>query len=494
MESVLKPTLVLMMGRALAFGGTFMIPLVLARVFDQAQFGTYKQLLLVFSTLYAVAPLGMSESLYYFLPREPRRAGAYVANTLLFLLVAGLAGLALLLAGGTRLATGLANADAAQYLARVGAFAGLMLVTAPLETVMIARRRYAGAAWTYALSDLGRAALLAIPAALTGSLLWLVDGAVLFATVRLAFTLAYLRRELGRDLRPDLGALRAQLAYALPFGAAALVLIAQDTYHQYFVSSHFGVAAFAIYSVGCLQVPLVDFIAGPAGNVVMVGMSELGHDQDGVLRLWHETTRQLALVFVPLVALLEVVSRDLIVAFYTPLYVESVPIFRLWCLTILFSALQTDAVLRVHARTRFILVLNLVRLALIVSTIGWSLRAFGILGAALVAVAALALTKGLALVQVAVLTGSGLRRLLPWGSLGAILAVSAAATVPALVLASGLEASPLTRLAAAAAAYALAYVALAVPLLLTGPERRALLAWTAGPWQRVAPEGPALGS
>jgi hypothetical protein len=47
MQSILKPTLVLMTGRALAFGGTFMIPLVLARVFDQAEFGTYKQLLLI---------------------------------------------------------------------------------------------------------------------------------------------------------------------------------------------------------------------------------------------------------------------------------------------------------------------------------------------------------------------------------------------------------------------------------------------------------------
>jgi O-antigen/teichoic acid export membrane protein len=494
MQSVLKPTLVLMTGRALAFGGTFMIPLVLARVFDQAQFGTYKQLLLVFATLYAIAPLGMSESLYYFLPREPRRAGAYVANTMLFLVAAGMASLALLLAGGPRLAAGLANADAAPYLARVGAFAALMLVTAPLETVMIARGRYAGAAWTYALSDLGRAALLAIPAALTGSLLWLFDGALLFAAVRLAFTLAYLRRELGRDLRPDLGALRAQLAYALPFGAAALVLIAQDTYHQYVVSSHFGVAAFAIYSVGCLQVPLVDFIAGPAGNVVMVGMSELRQEKSGVLHLWQETTRQLALVFVPLVALLEVVARDAIVALYTPLYVESVPIFRLWCLTILFSALQTDAVLRVHARTRFILVLNLVRLALIVATIGWALRTFGILGAALVAVSALALAKGLALVQVAFLMGSGLRRLLPWGSLAAITAVSTAAAVPALLVGSGLEASPFMRLVAAAAAYAVAYVALAAPLLLTGPERRGLVAWAVGPWQRVAAERPALGS
>jgi len=162
--------------------------------------------------------------------------------------------------------------------------------------------------------------------------------------------------------------------------------------------------------------------------------------------------------------------------------------------TILFSALQTDAVLRVHARTRFILVLHLVRLALIVSTIGWALRAFGILGAALAAVAALALAKGLALARMASLTGAGLRRLLPWRTLAAILAVSAAAAVPPLLLDSALETFPFARLVLATAAYLLAYVALGALLLLTRLERRALLAWASGPWRRLAPEGAALGS
>src|SRR6185503_5425430 len=108
MDSILKPTLVLMAGRALAFGGTFLIPLVLARVFDQAQFGTYKLLLLIFATLYAVAPLGMAESLYYFVPREPQRAGRLVANATLFLIAAGVGSVAALAAFGPRLAAALA--------------------------------------------------------------------------------------------------------------------------------------------------------------------------------------------------------------------------------------------------------------------------------------------------------------------------------------------------------------------------------------------------
>ena len=40
-----------MVGRALASIATLLIPITLVRVFDQGEYGTYKQLFLVFATL-----------------------------------------------------------------------------------------------------------------------------------------------------------------------------------------------------------------------------------------------------------------------------------------------------------------------------------------------------------------------------------------------------------------------------------------------------------
>ena len=57
------------------FAAAFAIPVVLARIFDQAAFGTYKQLFLIYATLYGLAQLGAAESLYYFVPREPAAGG-----------------------------------------------------------------------------------------------------------------------------------------------------------------------------------------------------------------------------------------------------------------------------------------------------------------------------------------------------------------------------------------------------------------------------------
>ena len=108
-DSVFKPALLLMSGRTVAFAATFFIPLVLARIFDPAQFGTYKQLFLIWGTVYYIAQVGMASSLYYFLPRAPRMAGSYVANSLLFLAAAGLVCLGALVVAAPNLGRWLRN-------------------------------------------------------------------------------------------------------------------------------------------------------------------------------------------------------------------------------------------------------------------------------------------------------------------------------------------------------------------------------------------------
>src|ERR1043166_2114679 len=125
-RSVFKPALVLMSGRTLAFAATFFIPVILARFFDQVHFGTYKQLFLVFSTVFCIAQLGMSQSLYYFLPRAPGLAGAYAANAVCFLALFGLCGFGALTIAAPKLGQWLNNDQLARYFWWIGLYLLLM--------------------------------------------------------------------------------------------------------------------------------------------------------------------------------------------------------------------------------------------------------------------------------------------------------------------------------------------------------------------------------
>ena len=483
-DSIFRPAFMLMAGRAVGFVVAFAIPIVLVRVFSQSEFGTYKQLFLIYTTLYAIAQVGMAESLYYFLPGTSKDAGRYVSNALLALSLAGLACIGGLWGLSGYLGHWLNNPGLAPYIPLIGLYLLFMLAATVLEIGMTARKRHLHAFCAYALSDLSRAGLCIAPVLLFGGLTALMLGSVAFAALRLGATVWYMRGEFAGETRPDAVLLKKQLAYALPFAMAILIDSLQSNLHMYAVSYHFDAATFAIYSVGCLQVPMVDFMMTSTSSVMMVRMREHLHagDHDAVLALWNDTTRKLALVFIPLVGVLLVIAGKLIELLFTERYADSTPLFMVWSTTILLTALMTDSVLRVYAETRYLIFMNLVKLIFIACTVNWALSAMGLMGAVLVTLAAMLLAKLLALARAAVLLQSGAAHLLPWAALLRTSLIAAFAALPCLMLERVMRLPVLPSLMILGFVYTTAY---AVLLWSYGPlsdaERRSLLQWAQVP-------------
>jgi hypothetical protein len=189
----------------------------------------------------------------------------------------------------------------------------------------------------------------------------------------------------------------------------------------------------AVYSVGCLQILLVDLICTVTARLMMVKMAEESGDQRRTaLTLWHDTTCRLAAIVFPLEALLLLTARSVIVSLFTVRYLASVPIFMIWSLTILPSALSVDAVLRVLARTRFLLAMNVLRLAIIVTSIGWFFSAFGLTGAVMITLLSMSLVKAVSVIRIARLLKVGMSDVLPWRRLAGVAIQSAIAAMPAL--------------------------------------------------------------
>lgn len=446
LDALFRPALVLMSGRFLGFVAAFAIPIVLARIFDQTEFGSYKQIFLIFGTVFGIAQVGMAESLYYFLPSETRRSGGFVFNTLAVLGMFGMISLGALWLWRQEVAELLNNPGLAVYIPLVGVYLLFMLMAVVLEIVMTVRKQHFAASVAYAASDLIRAMFYIAPVLIFSDLRGLLLGAVAFAMIRLAATLIYIRRELGSTLRPDSKSLRQQLAYAVPFGLAGLIEVLQTNLHLYVVSYHFDTVTFAIYAVGCLQIPLADYLMTSTSNVMMVNMRErmLAGDHESVVSIWLDSVRKLALIFFPMVAGLLITANALIVMLFTSAYERSAPIFMVWTLSMLFATLMTDGALRVLAETRFLILQNLLRLLLIVAMIQWFLARFDLIGAILVTLLATAVAKFLALARIKHVLKVPLARLLPWRSLAITALIASTAAVPALLLEIALVESALT--------------------------------------------------
>jgi len=298
-----------------------------------------------------------------------------------------------------------------------------------------------------------------------------------FFAIRVCAAFAYFRWDFGNDVRFDRQLLKEQWAYAMPYSLAGIVFVIQQNYHQYAVALFFDQVTFAIYAVGCLQIPLVDFLVTPTSNVMMVRMSEQLRDgkAESLVPIWHDTTRKLALLFFPFVGLLVVNAYSLITLLFTTAYAASVPIFMVWCLSILLAIFQTDGVLRVFAQIRYLFVTNVARMILLLLFMGWFLSTFHLMGAVMITLAGMVMAKVMALLRVRKVFATSYAGLLPWKSLGGTTVAAMVAAIPGIILNAKLAVPTLVLLPISGMAYMATYTAVALALgLLTKDEIRAI--------------------
>jgi hypothetical protein len=122
-----------------------------------------------------------------------------------------------------------------------------------------------------------------------------------------------------------------------------------------------------------------------------------------------------------------------------------------------------------------LLIVNLVRLAVIALFIQWFVASFGLVGAVLVTVLALAVGKLLGLIAMTGRWRVGVQHMLPWRALSLIGAIAMAAGLPAFAVAYGLQMNPSFRIVIAGTVYVSAYVGMAMGFgLLSAQEWAAL--------------------
>ena len=189
---------------------------------------------------------------------------------------------------------------------------------------------------------------------------------------------------------------KEQLAYALPYGAFGLLWVIQKDLDNYFVSASLGPSDYAIYAVGWLDVPLISLILESVASVMSVRVStlQLENRKTDIRYVTAAATNRLSAIQFPLFMLLLVAGHDLIVLLYTKAYEKSADIFLITILLIPLSVFLLDPIVRAYKDLRNLLLA--VRIAIFVGlfcVLGPAIRHFGMMGAAITAVAAQAIER-----------------------------------------------------------------------------------------------------
>jgi O-antigen/teichoic acid export membrane protein len=321
---------VVILGRGLAFLFAFLVPVILVRTVSQEDYGIYREALFVFSTLMPILQFGLTQSLFYFYPRREAERPALITQTHLLLFAIGTVCAALLILARGPVARYFDQPVMADYMFWVGPFTALMVLSSTIEALTIVEQKVRLTFWVVMASEGLRSVLVVVVGVLTRNVGMMLAALTVFAAARTVFVIHYCRRQ-GLS---DLGAVRRpflmeQLAYAVPFGLAGTVVTILSSVDRFYVSRLFDSAAFAVYSVGCFQLPIVTIVFTSATSVILGRMAELqkeGRFRD-MLHLWRSATRKMSHVSIPVTVVFAVLAREFVVGLFTAQYAEAVPIF-----------------------------------------------------------------------------------------------------------------------------------------------------------------------
>jgi len=350
-----------MSARTAAFVLSFALPLLLVRRLDQASFGLYKQVFLLVGTAVNVLPLGFHMSAFYFLPRETTRRGEVVFNILLFhVLVAGAACLAFVLRPTLIASLFPGSPELIAYAPALGMVLLLWVVSSFLEAIAMANQETKTATLFIVAMQLARTLLLLAAAIVFASVESLIYAAIIQGALQTIVLLVYLSlrfENFGR--RFDFSLLRTQLSYALPLGLAGFLYSMQMDMHNYFVSNRFDAATFAIYAIGCFNLPLIHILSDSVGSVMIPRVAELEKrgERREIIVLISRMMRKLAVAYFALYAFLIVAGREFIVVLFREQYLASWPIFAINLAIIPLGIITSacDPVMRAYPEHRFFL-------------------------------------------------------------------------------------------------------------------------------------------
>jgi O-antigen/teichoic acid export membrane protein len=447
------------------------LPVVLVRCLDTASFGEYRMLWLAIGTLMTFATLNMCGSLYYFVPRcEPARKRLYVHQTMLYLIVSGVA--CALLVGPWNDFLPPARA-LAQYGWVVPAFVALWVLAFLLHHLPSVDESTPWQVYSMLGVSVLRVLLVTAGAWLTGDLeviLWLLLAVVLVKVAVLVFYV-WRRHGLGGPWF-ERAAFSEQFRHAAPIGATGGLNGLRAQADQWVVASMFSLSSFAAFSLAAHVAQIMTILRGAVLQAFLPSMSRLqaAGDVHGMLRLNSRGNAIVARLLYPALAYAFVFAHELVTLVYTSSYLEAAPVLRVHVIGILPMAIETGSMVLLLRRGSFTLRLTIFTLVLSVA-LSWSAALhFGLAGAAAGSALAVWIDRLLVLRHISRHTGIALRRLQDWRVLVNAAAFAAVTGALAWVIAERVfaESGLLARLAAGAAVFALAYAALHL-----GPARTA---------------------
>lgn len=460
-HSLKNQTVILTAGQLIAYAGNILVGVILVRMISVADYGTFLQVNLVFTTIVSVAVFGLPASLFYFIPQlrqdDIRR---FVLQSLFLLLMAGGVTAGVLYVGKAPLSAFMNNGQVEGLIGYVILLVILGLLNETTEPILIS----IGKADTVAKLNIASTCGLLI---LAPVVLWQgfgLEGVFMAMAAQYGFKLAVVWVHVARFPGVVWPFLRFrevvdQIRYAVPIASGRVFGVVRPRVDQLMISNWYPPDMFAIYARGAFNLPVVSIVVSNVSNVLLPRFVELvkaGKLQD-MFRLWQEAMKQVGLFTLPLFVFFLLYAEEVMVVLFTEAYRSSAIIFVIYLCSIPMELFFYGHLHQAFGTTRHIFIANFLAFPL---TILFNIvfhSAWGFIGPAIACLVTKALIIVYQLVIIARYFSVSLVSVFPWVHQGKILILCILAG--GLVYPLKLTGAPIiVTLLLSAAIYAVAYI------------------------------------
>jgi O-antigen/teichoic acid export membrane protein len=334
-------------GSLFSFGFSIVSSMILSRYFDKGDYGTYKQVIYVYSTLLTIFTLGLPKAFSYYLPRVPLNEAKNLINkiTNLFYLLGGIFSI-LLFVFSVQIALFLKNPDLSLAIKIFSPVPLLMLPTMGLESILATYRKTQFITIYTVSTRIFTLLCVVLPVIIfKGTYIHAIIGFVVASA--LTFVLAvYFKFLPVRHEANDKCNISYQeiFRFSLPLLYASLWGMLIGSADQFFISRYFGNEVFADFSNGSLELPFVGMIVGAGATVLGPLFSRQVHEKADVkkeiLPLWISVFEKTAKLIYPLVLFFWFFADIVMILLYGAQYENSGIYFRIKLIVNFFTIIS----------------------------------------------------------------------------------------------------------------------------------------------------------
>lgn len=345
------------LGRILSMIMGFCMPIFLTRFLSKNDYGLYTQFYSIITFIYGIISFGIQSNLYYFYPTSNIfDKQKVVVNTLMLLIAFSFLSIAIFYIPFLAKAI-MGNEDLYEYYYLIMLCVFFMIpnnIISPLYTV---RKETKYAIILPPVETVSRVVMVIAAAIIFQNIKAIFISMIVYQIAVFIFVVFYSLKDVSGSFfdSVDLGLMKSQIRYALPFGMAVLFQTLLSKFDKIVSISFLTTEEYAIYSVAFYGIPGIMLIYSSLSQVNVINMTKEYQKKNinEVIALYKAFVNKTLSFSIPIILIVFLFSKEIICFLFTDDYVQAVPLFRAYILYFIVAMIGSGTVLRASGKTMY---------------------------------------------------------------------------------------------------------------------------------------------